>query len=153
MVKALAGLPDDKRQTMMTDRLTMFAEMADAERKSAMSQMMAATETLPDVDKKKLLRTRFEVLAAFAPDRQMKLMGTHMGLLQEKGQSAMMQEMQLTQAVMPDLSANAKAVVKQMMESMGGGMGMGGGMQMGGGMSMSGMAREEPKQKPWWKFW
>jgi hypothetical protein len=123
MVKALVGLPD-KRKTMMTDRLAMFAEMPDAERKNVMSQMIAAVETLPDADKKKLFKTRFEALCTFTPDKQMKLMSTHMGILQEKGQAAVRKEMELTQAVLPELSPTAQATVQKMMKSMGGGMKM-----------------------------
>ena len=65
MVNALAGMPDDKRKTMMTDRLNMFAEMPDEQRKTAMTGMILAVANLPEDGRKKLVKTRTECLCEF----------------------------------------------------------------------------------------
>lgn len=119
MAAGLARMPDAQRKVMMGERLRMFAEMGEGERKRAMAAMMEGVAGLPDGDKKKLFKTRFEVLAELPETDRKKLMGTHMAILMEKGQEMMRKEMELTEAVLPQLPAHVRQMVQMMMQEMG----------------------------------
>ncbi len=119
MAAGLARMPDAQRKVMMGERLRMFAEMGESERKRAMAAMMEGVAGLPDEDKKKLFKTRFEVLAELPETDRKKLMGTHMAILMEKGQEMMRKEMELTEAVLPQLPAHVRQMVQMMMQGMG----------------------------------
>ncbi len=118
MAAALARMSDAERKTMMGERLRIFAEMSEVERKRAMAAMMEGVAALPDEDKKKLFKTRFEVLAELKETDRKKLMGTHMAILMEKGREMMRKEMELTEAVLPQLPAHVRQMVQMMMEQM-----------------------------------
>jgi len=62
---------------------------------------MDGVATLSDEDKKRLFKTRFEVLAELPEAQRSALMTTHMSILMEKGPSMMQKEMELTEAVLP----------------------------------------------------
>ncbi|MDR7416437.1 MAG: SPW repeat protein [Armatimonadota bacterium] len=121
MAAGLARMPDAQRKVMLGERLRMFAEMGEAERKRAMAAMMDAVAALPDEDKKKLFKTRFEVLAELSETDRKKLMGTHMSILMERGEEMMRKEMELTEAVLPQLPAHVRQMVQGMMSGMMGG--------------------------------
>jgi len=124
MAAALARLPDAERRTMMGERLRMFAEMPEEERKRAMGAMVEGVAALLDEDKKKLFRARFEILAELTDAQRNNLMMMHMAILMGKGSQMMQKEMELTQAIMPQLSPSVRQMVQMMMEKMGkGGMG------------------------------
>jgi hypothetical protein len=118
MAAALARMPDAQRKVMMGERLRMFARMPEAERKRAMAAMMEGVAALPDDEKKKLFKTRFEVLAELSESERKSLMGTHMAILMEKGMEMMHKEMELTEAVLPQLPPPVRQMVQMMMESM-----------------------------------
>ena len=118
MAKALAGMPDEQRETMMRERLTMFAEMPDAERRGAMGAMVDAVGTLDDDSKRKLIKTRTALLADFPEGQRKTLMMTHMDILKTKPQQQMMAEMQLVQSIIPELSASQRQVIEQAMKMM-----------------------------------
>lgn len=141
MAAALAQLPEDQRKTMLRERLDMFAAMNDQERAGAMRQMMEAVGSLPRDDIKKLLRTRTEILFEFPENRRMKLMQTHMGLLQQMGMERAKMEMDLIGEIAPTLSPAAQRGVQEMMKMMpmGGGMG-GGGAQPAAARAIGGAA-------------
>lgn len=153
MVTALAGMPDDQRRTMMTERLEMFAEMEDADREGAMGQMMEAVGTLPDGDQRKLIKTRTEVLADLPEASREKLMGTHMKLMMAMPQEGMMAEMETIKSIVPELTDRRQAVVMKMMEAMpmpgGDGMGMSQGTQARQPVG----AASQPGRRAWWRFW
>lgn len=119
MAAALARLPDPERKTMMGDRLRMFAQMPEADRKRAMAAMMDGIAALPDDDKKKLFKTRFEVLVELTEAERSALMATHMGIVMEKGPQMMQKEMELTQAVLPQLPTSVRQMVQTMLNKLG----------------------------------
>lgn len=118
MAAALAQLPEDQRRTMLRERLEMFAAMNDLERASAMRQMMEAVGSLSHEDIKKLFHARYEILFELPEDKRMKLMQTHMGLVQQMGPEKARMEMEITQEIAPTLSARAREGVEQMMKMM-----------------------------------
>lgn len=118
MVAALATMPEDKRKTMMTERLDMFYGMPEEQRKQGMSGMIQAVGALSDADQRKLVKTRTECLCDFSDEKRNALMGAHMGILQSLGEQARMKEMQTIQSIVPELSPENQAVVKGMMEKM-----------------------------------
>jgi len=121
MAAGLARMPDPQRKTMLGERLRMFVDMPEGERKRAMAAMMEAVAALPDEDKKKLFKTRFEVLAELSDTDRKKLMGTHMSILMERGEEMMRREMELTEAVLPQLPSHVRQMVQGMMSGMMGG--------------------------------
>lgn len=118
MAAALVRMPDAQRKVMMGERLRMFARMQEAERKRAMAAMMEGVAALPDDDKKKLFKTRFEALAELSESERNSLMGTHMAIVMEKGMEMVRKEMELTEAVLPQLPPPVRQMVQRMMESM-----------------------------------
>ncbi|GBD08764.1 hypothetical protein HRbin22_01005 [Candidatus Thermoflexus japonica] len=119
MVKALAALPEEQRRTMMAARLELFAEMSEAERRRSMAEMIDAMMGLPEEERRRLLRTRLEILAGFPEDKRMRLLQTHMAILQEKGPTAVQQEMSLIHTLINELSPTARAFVQKLMAQMG----------------------------------
>ena len=147
MVKALAGMPEEQRETMMRERLTMFAEMPDAERRQAMGAMVAAADTLDDDGKRKLIKSRTALLADFPEGQRKALMMTHMDIMKTKPQQQMMAEMQLVQSIVPELSASQRQVIEQAMKMMP--MPAMAGM---GAMEAEGTAPSPPRRR-WWQLW
>ena len=153
MVKALAGMPDDQRQTMMTERLGMFAEMEDKERGDAMQMMMSGVGSLGEADQRKMIKTRTIILAGMPPEKRMKLMKTHMGLMEQMPEKAMA-EMQMVQSILPELAKKDREVMQEMMNSMPMPAMGGGGMEEA--MTGPGPARTataSAQSKSWWEFW
>jgi hypothetical protein len=119
MVRALASLPEEQRRTLMASRLELFAEMEEAERRRSMAEMIEAIMGLSDEERRRLFRTRLEVLAGFPEDKRMKLIQTHMTILQEKGPTAVQQEMQTIHGLLGELSLAAREFVQKLMAQMG----------------------------------
>jgi hypothetical protein len=95
--------------------------MTEGERRRAMGAMMDGVAALPDEDKQKLFKTRFEVLAELSEAQRNALMMTHMSILMERGPQMMQKEMELTQAVLPQLSPPVRQMVQMMLDKMGAG--------------------------------
>lgn len=147
MVKAMAGLPEDKRRAMVRDRLETFAELGEDERQGAMGQMMQAVMGLAEEDKRAIVKTRTDVLCDLDEGTRMTLMGSHMALLQSLGPEAMMGELKTIESIVPQLTPEKQKAVQMMMEQM-----QGGGMTAMAGAG-AGRGGHEPTGKPWWKLW
>lgn len=135
IVAGLVKQSEAARRTMITDRLEMFVEMPDDQRKKAMGIMTEAVYSLSDADMRKLIATRTAVLAEMPEQKRRKLMMTHMQIIQGFSEAERMREMKMVQEAVGELPQPQKQMMVKMMEAM-----KGGGMPMGGGMSMSGGA-------------
>ncbi len=132
MVGALASMNEEKRKTMMSERLEMFANLSEGERRDSMKQMMGAVGKLGESDKRKLIKSRTIILCEMSDTDRKKLMGAHMEIMKGMGQDKMMGEMKIIQSIMPELSQEHQKILEGMMKMMPmPSMGMG-----GGGMSM-----------------
>ena len=150
MVKALAGMPETQRKTMMSERLTMFTEMPDGERRKAMGAMIDAVDTLDDDGKRKLIKTRTALLADFPEGQRKTLMMTHMDIMKTKPPQQMMEEMQLLQSIIPNLPARQRQVMEEAMKMMP----MPAMGEMREPMGAGAGRHEAPRGKArWWEFW
>lgn len=119
MVRSLAALPDEQRRTMLRDRLDLFYEQPEGERKRGMEAMVRALEALSPEDRQKLVRSRLECLCEFPATKREALMRTHMAVLQAVPEATRMVDMGAMKAAIPTLSPANQATIREAMAKLG----------------------------------
>lgn len=118
MMKAMAGLGDEQRKTLLGERLRMFAEMPETQRTQAMREMMSALVTLPREGQKKLIATRLAVLMELPDAQREKLMATHMQLMSGMPAEAQMGELQIVNELVDALPPQTRTEAGAKMSGM-----------------------------------
>ena len=77
MVHMMAGAPEDRRASMLNDRLAVFAGQDEAMRERGMKGMLVAALQLPEDDYEKIAASRFKAMSGLDSDTRMMLMKSH----------------------------------------------------------------------------
>lgn len=119
MVAMLAKAPEEKRQEMLTDRLTVFAGQDASSRQRGMAAMLEAALGLPDDDYQNIANSRMAVIQTFPQDQRMKLMKSHAAVVQALPEDLRMKEMRATKSVLAGLPAEKRQMMEAMMKDLG----------------------------------
>ncbi len=119
MVGMLAKAPEEQRQQMLTDRLTVFAGQDSDTRNRGMGAMLAAALKLPDDDYQKIAGSRLAVLGQFAPDQRMELMKSHAAAIKGLPEDLRMKEMRVMKSVLAELPSDKRQMMETTMKDLG----------------------------------
>jgi len=83
MVRMLASAPAEQRTAMLVDRLAVFAEQEESQRRMTMKAMVVAALGLPPEEYEAIARSRFEAVNTFDDETRMSLMQSHASVVKE----------------------------------------------------------------------
>ena len=119
MVGMLAKAPEEKRQEMLTDRLTVFAGQDAPSRERGMTAMLEAALALPDDDYQNIAGSRMAVIQTFSQDQRMTLMKSHAAVVQGLPEDLRMKEMRTTKAVLAGYPDEKRQMMETAMKDLG----------------------------------
>ncbi len=119
MVAMMASAPEDKRTSMLGDRLAVFAGQDEATRTRGMKGMLVAALQLPDDDYQKIAASRFKAVNALDGDTQMMLMKSHAGVVKSLPADQQQKEMKAMKQIVSGLPEDTRGQVMSMMENLG----------------------------------
>lgn len=119
MVTMLASAPEEKRQEMLTDRLTVFAGQDVTSRERGMTAMLEAALGLPDAEYQNIANSRMAVIQTFPQDQRMELMKSHAAVVKTLPEDLRMKEMRATKSVLAGLPSEKRQMMEAMMKDLG----------------------------------
>ncbi len=119
MVGMLAKAPEEKRQEMLTDRLTVFAGQDVASRERGMTAMLEAALELPDAEYQNIASSRMAVMQTFPQDQRMELMRSHAAVVKALPEDLRVKEMRATKSVLAGLPSQKRQMMEAMMKDLG----------------------------------
>jgi hypothetical protein len=123
MIKMLASAPEEQRRAMVRQRMDMFLSMPEENRVQAMRAMLLSIGKLSPEARKRLIKTRTEVVAGYDNDQRKQLLLSRMKSGMELPREVDTADMQAIEQVLPelpeDLRTNFIGTRQELMKAMG----------------------------------
>ncbi|GMQ97690.1 MAG: hypothetical protein BMS9Abin17_0190 [Acidimicrobiia bacterium] len=119
MVRMLASAPEEKRTSMLSDRLAVFAGQDEVSRERGMKGMLVAALQLPEDDYQKIAASRFRAVNELDQETRMTLMMSHAATVKSLAPEQQQKEMKAMKQIVSGLPEDKRDQTMKMMRDLG----------------------------------